>query len=206
MVQYENCLDVTFGFLTIEVLYEHLSLLVVRYVPIKVICVRNKDKPWFDDQCRHAFGLKQEAHLQWTCDCSLVNWEEFVCCEMRANETYSEAKRLFSDRNRNALMNVQSLHKWWSTLKSAVFGSSSSLPPLVSEGGGLVCELVVKADLLSDHFDRKQSREAVDLPLTCLLSPSVTTFAFRSSEVRRLLLDLDPYGGTDILGMFIIFI
>ena len=33
-------------------------------------------------------------------------------------------------------------------------------------------------------------------------SPSLTTFAFRSSEVRRLFLDLDPYGGTDPLGMF----
>ena len=21
----------------------------------------NKDKPWFDDQCRHAFGLKDEV-------------------------------------------------------------------------------------------------------------------------------------------------
>ena len=42
---------------------EHLSLLVGRYVPTKVICVCKKHKPWFDDQCRHAFGLQQEAHL-----------------------------------------------------------------------------------------------------------------------------------------------
>ena len=35
-------------------------------------------------------------------------------------------------------MNVQSRCTWWSTLKSVVFGSSSSLPPLDSEGGGLV--------------------------------------------------------------------
>ena len=60
-----------------------------------------------------------------------------------------------------------------------------------------VCESVGKADLLSDHLDSKQSRETVDLPLTCHLSPSLTTFAFRSSEVRRLLLDLDPNGATD---------
>ena len=103
-------------------------------------------------------------------------------------------------------MNVQSPHKWWSTLKSAVFSSSSSLPLLISEGGGLVCESVGKADLLSDHFDSKQSREAVDLPLTCHPSPSLTTFSFRSSEVRRLLLDLDPYGGTDPLGLFPLFL
>ena len=60
-------------------------------------------------------------------------------------------------------MNVHSPHKWWSTLKSVVFGLSSSLPSLFSEGGGLVCESVGKADLLSDHFDNKQSREVADL-------------------------------------------
>ena len=80
----------------------------------------------------------QEAHLRWTRDRFGVNWEEFVHCQVRANETYSEAKRQFSARNRNVLMNAQSPHKWWSTLKSAVFGLS-------------------KADLLSDHFDGKQS-------------------------------------------------
>ena len=57
-------------------------------------------------------------------------------------------------------MSVQSPHKWWSTLKSAVFGSCSSLPTLVSEGGGLVCESVGKADSLSDHFDSKQTRDS----------------------------------------------
>ena len=72
-------------------------------------------------------------------------------------------------------MNVQSPHEWWSTLKSAVYGTSSSLPPFVNEGGELVCGSVGKADLLSDNFDSKQSREAVDLPVTCHQSPSLTT-------------------------------
>ena len=74
----------------VEVLNEHLSLLVGHH------------KPWFDDQCRHAFGLKQEAHLRWTRACSWVNWEEFVRYQVRANETYSEAKSQFSDRNRDS--------------------------------------------------------------------------------------------------------
>ena len=99
-------------------------------------------------------------------------------------------------------MNPQFPHKWWSTLKSCVFGLSSSLPPLLGGGGGLVRETVGKSDLLSNHFDAMQSREYVDLPLTCHPSPRLTSFAFRSSEVRLLLLDLDPYGGTDPLGMF----
>ena len=58
----------------VEVLNEHLSLLVGRYVPTKVIRVRNNDKPWFDDHCSQAFGLKQEAHLRWTRNSSLVNF------------------------------------------------------------------------------------------------------------------------------------
>ena len=75
----------------VEVLNEHLSLLVGRYVPTNFIRVRNKDKPWFDYQCRHGFGLKQEAHLRCTRDRSQVNWEEFVHCQVTGNETYSEA-------------------------------------------------------------------------------------------------------------------
>ena len=42
-------------------------------------------------------------------DRSRVQWEEFICCQVRVNETYSEAKSQFSDRNRAVLMNVQSL-------------------------------------------------------------------------------------------------
>ena len=66
-------------------------MLVGRYVLTKVVHVRYNDKPWFDDQRRHAFGLKQEAHLRWTRDRSRVDCETFVSCQVRANETYSEA-------------------------------------------------------------------------------------------------------------------
>ena len=77
----------------VEILNEYLLLLVGHFVITNVIRVCNKDKPWFDDQCRHAFDFKHEAHLRWTRDRSRVNWEEFVFCQVRANETYSEATR-----------------------------------------------------------------------------------------------------------------
>ena len=53
---------------------------------------------------------------------------------------------------------------------------------LVGGGGGLVCESVGKADLLWDHFDGKQSRESVDLPLTC--HPSLSLTPLPSGRVR----------------------
>ena len=55
VVQYITGSGITFGL---------LSLLVGRYVPTKVIHVHNWQKPWFDDKCRVAFGLKQQAHLR----------------------------------------------------------------------------------------------------------------------------------------------
>ena len=78
----------------------------------------------------------------------------------------------------------QSPHKWRSTFKSVVNGLSLPLPQLVDGFGGLVCESVGKADLLSDHFEGTQSRESVDLLPTCHPSTRITIFAFRSCEVR----------------------
>ena len=134
-----------------------LSLLVESFVPTMVIRVRNKDKLWFNDDCRLAFDIKQGAHLRWTRDRSRGNWDEFVHHQRRANSVYAQAMRQFSVRSRDVLMNAHCPHKWWSTLKSAVFGSSldSSLPLFIGAGGGLLCASVGKADMLSAHFDGK---------------------------------------------------
>ena len=75
------------------------------------MCITTISLPWFYDQCRHAFGLKQEAHFRWTRDRSRLNWEEYVCSQERADETYSVARRQFSDKNGDVLMNVHSLQK-----------------------------------------------------------------------------------------------
>ena len=51
--------------------------------------MRNKEKPWSNDDCRHAFDLKQVANLRWTCDHSRVNWDEFVHYQRRTNAVYA---------------------------------------------------------------------------------------------------------------------
>ena len=94
--------------------------------------------------------------------------------------TRLEAKSQFSDRNRDVLMNAWFPHKWWSSLKSSVFGSSSSLYPLVGEGSGLMCESVGKADLLPDRFESKQSMGQSICHSPCHPSPSLITITFRS--------------------------
>ena len=116
--------------------------------------MRNKDKPWFNDDCRLAFDIKHGAHLRWTHDRSGMGLLTGMGLSItRGGPMHAEAMHQFSVRSQDVLMNALCPHKWWSALKSAVFGSSSdsSLPPLIGVGGGLVCESVGKADMLSAH-------------------------------------------------------
>ena len=82
-------------------------LLVERFVQTKVIRVRNKDKPWSNDECRLAFDIKQGAHLRWTRDRSRVNCYELVHYQRRANVVYAEAMRQFTVRSRDVPMNTR---------------------------------------------------------------------------------------------------
>ena len=120
VLQYSICSGVTFGSLTLLLRFRTNICpcwLDVMYQPRSSVCgimisqglkinegLKIKSPKW-------AFGHKQEAHLRWTRNCSRVNWEEFIRSEVRANETYSKAKRQVSDRKRDVLMNVQSPHK-----------------------------------------------------------------------------------------------
>ena len=64
----------------------------------------------FNDDCRRAFDLKQEAHLRWTRDRTRDNWDELVHYQMRANVVYDEDGPQFSVRSRDVLMNSQCPH------------------------------------------------------------------------------------------------
>ena len=74
--------------------------------------MHNKDKPWFNDDCRCMLNLMEEAHPRRTRDSSRVNWDEYIQHQRRANEVSVEAGRQFSVRSRDVLMNAQCPHKW----------------------------------------------------------------------------------------------
>ena len=62
-----------------------------------------------------------------------------------------------------------------------------------------------KANLLSSVFDSKQSDSEVTLPHSCVPEPKLKSFAFRSSEVKTLLDELDSYGSAHQRGFFPLF-
>ena len=62
-----------------------------------------------------------------------------------------------------------------------------------------------KAALFADVFDSKQSNDNLTLLRSCFPEAELTAFAFRCGEVKKLLLELDPYGGAGPDGSFPLF-
>ena len=144
-----------------------LGQLIRRFVPVRVIRKRSRDKPWFDDACRRAFDNKQAVYYHWASNRTAFNYDEFRRAQREANHVYALAEQQYNERSRETLSATGNVHKWWSTLKSAVFGSDPSTPPLIGDGGKLVADPVEKANLLMRHFDSKQCRDPFFLSLTC---------------------------------------
>ena len=60
------------------------------------------------------------------------------------------------------------------------------MPPIVKPDGCITHSSLEKATLFADVFDSKQSNEKLDIPLSCFPEPKLTSFAFQSSEVKKL--------------------
>ena len=74
------------------------------------------------------------------------------------------------------------------------FGVDSSVPPLVKPNGCITHSPLEKATLFADVFDSKQRNEELEIPLSYFPKHKLNSFAFRSSEVKKILLDLDSFG------------
>ena len=90
-------------------------------------------------------------------------------------------------------------------MKTALFGVDVVVPPILRLNGSLAHCPKEKAALFADVFDSKQSNDSLTMPQSCFPEAELTTFAFRFGEVKKLLLELDSYGGAGPDGIFPLF-
>ena len=173
-----------------------------RFVPTKNIKARSHDKAWFNDHCRQAYRDKHTAYNLWSNNRSRLCWENYIEMRNMANNVYKEAESQYNAHLKDVLAGAAQPHTWWSALTSALFGVTPSIPPLIRSDGSVTYQPLDKANILAENFSSKQSREEIQLPLTCHPQPSFNKIAFRSSEIKYLLCNLDEYGGTDPNGLF----
>ena len=122
---------------TIEPLNAAFVELIDRHIPSRVTTFRNKDKAWFNDNCRRAFLEKQEAFNLWRRNKSDFTWNNYVRLRSDAIEVYKVAEREYNRGVKETLENAVQSHKWWGTLKSALFGIDDGMPPLLKPNGSL---------------------------------------------------------------------
>ena len=187
-------------------LTDTLTNIIGERIPTRILKFRTKDKAWFNDDCRNAYNEKQSAFHLWSNNRSDLCWENFTRLRADAQSIYDTAEREYNNSLKETLSSTDQPHKFWSTLKSALFGVDSSMPPLLKADGSVAHCPKEKANLLAEMFERKQSNEHVDLPPICFPEVNLSSLAFRSSEVKQLLLDLDNYGGMDPNGIFPLFL
>ena len=123
-------------------LNEDLMQLCERHIPKKTIKFREKDKPWFNIQCRRAFHEKQTAFSVWRRHRTQENYEIFKNARQQATRTYAAAERAYNESLKTKLQQVQQPHLWWTKLKSSIFGSFSQIPPLLRDNGELATDPV----------------------------------------------------------------
>ena len=178
--------------------------IIVRRIPSRVIKFRIKDKAWFNEDCKRANLAKKEAYQLGRRNRSDITWNNYVNLRNAAQETYAAAEKEYNDGVRDTLIGTTNSHKWWSILKTALFGIDVAVPPLLRPNGYLIHCPKEKAALFADVFDSKQSNDSLTMPQSCFPEAELTTFAF-CSEVKKLLLELDPYGGAGPDGIFPLF-
>ena len=188
---------------------EALSIAIVevidRRIPSRIVTFRNKDKAWFNSDCKFAYLEKQEAYNLWRRNQSNLTWSNYVRLRSVAQEVYAVAESEYNAGLKDTLLGATQSHKWWSTLKSALFGNDDGIPPLLKPDGSLTHCPREKATLFSNVFEEKQSAVEINLPQSCHPEAKLSTLAFRSQEIKKLMLNLDPYGGSGPDGIFPLF-
>ena len=153
--------------------------------------VKTGETPLFDDRCVLAHRAKQRAYRVWSWSRSQADWKEYRVARRRAQLVYEDAERVFKERSKSFDECTKSTEVVF-TVRIAVFGVSSSSPPLADRGGNLVSSADEKASSISAHYDAKQCRDSFKQPHSCEPSPVLYSVAFRFSFIRNFLLDLDP--------------
>ena len=89
-----------------------------------------------------------------------------------------------------------------STLKTFLYGLNSSLPPIRTDDGSVTFKPSKTAEFFLLIFQNKHNDQELGFPATCFPKPKFTYFAFKSSEIKYYLKDLNPHGGLDLYFLY----
>ena len=111
-------------------LNKEITSLIDRCVPSKIIRQKVNFKAYFNEDFVNLFHNKQNACCFWSQNRSFFLWDEDVVHRCHVQSVYNAVLLEYNNRIRESLSTAMHPHKWWSTLKTFLFGVNSSLPPI----------------------------------------------------------------------------
>ena len=178
-----------------------------RRVPSRQVKYRIKDKAWFNDDCRHSYLEKQEAYHLWRMSRFELTWNNYTRLRGVAQRVYALAeKNLMMLQKRPFLVQLShingrpllKLHFLEGTLQFLLCSDLMVVSLTVQRKWlpfWLMCLIVSRV-----------MNEKLSMPYSCFPEAKLNSLAFRSHEIKNLLLDLDAYGGVDPNGIFPLFL
>ena len=155
-----------------ECLNDLLSSIIERIIPSKILKFRVNDKPWFNAECKLAYHEKHEAYHLWRSNHSEFLWQNFTEFRSQAQNVYEWADRAYNEGVEEIMLSSSDNYKWWSTLKSSLFGMDPIMPPFLKPDGAASYCPNGKTELLAEVLESKQRGESLLLPQSCFLSLS----------------------------------
>ena len=76
----------------------------------------NKDKAWFNSDCKNANLEKNEAYNLWRRNKSQLTWNNFVRLRSAAQDVYALAEREYNTGIKDTLLGATQPHKWRYTI------------------------------------------------------------------------------------------
>ena len=153
-------------------LTDQFSKLASKYIPNKIIKVRQSDPPWLTNNIKKMMRKRKRLYDKYKRSNNIVDFENFKQIRNRVTNEIRKSKHKQTDNLAQTLANNTSEPKdWWKTLKQFIKPDHcSSFPPLI-KNEDIYSEDMDKANLLNQlfaeqtHLDETNSTLPPDIPL-----------------------------------------
>jgi len=153
-----------------------------RYIPNKVITVRERDQPWYSAYLRKLKRKKDRLHNRAKSTNSPIDWLQFRNSRNFYISECREAKQNYDLKLAASLRENRSSKNWWHVAKTFLRKhQSSQYPPMNNGDNELVTENKDKANIFNKHFltfsniDSEGSQLPADTSYTDVTKEAIVT-------------------------------
>ncbi len=165
-------------------------------IPNKVVLVRPRDVPWFNNHLRR---LKRKVHRFYNLakkSSSVHRWDRYKEIRDIYKHCLDDAKEKYDEQLANSLATSSSSKKWWSTVKSILGrGNDESYPPLEMNNDNVyIVDNKEKAEHFNDYFlsHNRVDSQHVQLPeFEPLIDESLEIITISEADVLDQIMSLE---------------